>query len=83
VTREVREKYRAQVRKMRNLGVRNVGRADPASHQVAIVFAVLVGPRQVALGQPDKFDELGWFTPDALPQSQHSQLAGTLAMLTG
>jgi 8-oxo-dGTP diphosphatase len=83
VTREVREEYCAQALEMRNLGVRDVVRAEPESHWVAIVFAVLVDPRQVAIGEPHKFDELGWFTADALPQPQHSQLAATLALFTG
>lgn len=81
VTREVREEYRAEALEIRTLGVRNVLRAEPASHWVAIVFAVLVDPRRVAIGEPDKFDELGWFTVDALPQPQHSQLAASLALL--
>jgi 8-oxo-dGTP diphosphatase len=83
VTREVREEYCAQALEMRNLGVRNVVRSDPASHWVAMVFAVLVDPRQVAIGEPDKLDELGWFSADALPQPQHSQLAESLALFTG
>ncbi len=82
VTREVREEYCAQPLDVRNLGVRDVVRSNPHSHSVAIVFAVLVDPYQVALGEPDKFDELGWFTVDELPQPQHSQLAGALAMFT-
>jgi 8-oxo-dGTP diphosphatase len=82
VTREVREEYCAQPLDVRNLGVRDIVGTDPRSHWVAIVFAVLVDPYQVALGEPDKFDELGWFTLDDLPQPQHSQLAGALAMFT-
>jgi 8-oxo-dGTP diphosphatase len=55
---------------------------DPPSHWVAIVFAVLVDPATVAIGEPHKFDQLGWFAPDALPAPLHSQLPATLELAT-
>ncbi|GAA1647194.1 NUDIX hydrolase [Actinoplanes couchii] len=78
VTREVGEEYAAAPLAIRQLGVRNVLRAD--SHWVAVVFAVLVDPAEVRIAEPHKFDELGWFTPQALPSPLHSQLAETLAL---
>jgi hypothetical protein len=60
--------------------VRNVIRKDPPSHWVAVVFAVRVDPAAVAIGEPQKFDALGWFTRDNLPNPMHSQLAPTLAL---
>jgi ADP-ribose pyrophosphatase YjhB (NUDIX family) len=81
VTREVREEYAAEPREIVQLGVRNVIRDDPPSHWVAVVFAVRVDPAAVAIGEPHKFDALGWFTPDTLPAPLHSQLPGTLALL--
>ena len=78
VAREVREEYRAEVRKLTTLGVRNVLRGD--THWVAVVFAVEVDPEAVEIGEPHKFDELGWFSPDAPPQPAHSQLDETLAL---
>jgi 8-oxo-dGTP diphosphatase len=81
VGREVREEYAAEPRDIVQLGVRNVIRADPPSHWVAVVFAVRVDPGAVAIGEPHKFDALGWFTRDALPAPLHSQLAETLALL--
>jgi 8-oxo-dGTP diphosphatase len=83
VTREVAEEYTAVPRGIDLLGVRNVLRADPPSHWVAIVFAVLVDPTSVAIGEPHKFDELGWFGLDGLPAPLHSQLPATLELLTG
>ncbi|MFD0261999.1 NUDIX domain-containing protein [Kitasatospora indigofera] len=80
VAREVQEEYTAPALAIETIGVRNVLRAEPASHWVAVVFAVEVDPARVAIGEPHKFDELGWFTPDALPSPQHSQLAPTLAL---
>jgi 8-oxo-dGTP diphosphatase len=78
VAREVREEYRAEVRKLATLGVRNVVRE--ASHWVAVVFAVEVDPETVGIGEPDKFDRIGWFSPDSPPEPPHSQLAETLAL---
>ncbi|MBG0816681.1 NUDIX domain-containing protein [Planomonospora sp. ID82291] len=80
VTREVREEYSADVLGLEQIGVRNVVRRDPPSHWVAVVFAVRVDPAAVAIGEPHKFDELGWFAPDALPGPLHSQLPETLAL---
>jgi 8-oxo-dGTP diphosphatase len=82
VRREVREEYCAEPLEIRILGVRNVLRADPPSHWVAIVFAVRLARDQVAIGEPHKFDELSWFTGDALPAPWHSQLAETVALFT-
>jgi len=82
VAREVGEEYAAVPREITVLGVRNVVRAEPPSHWVAVVFAVRVDRDAVAIGEPDKFDELGWFRPDALPAPLHSQLAPTLELLT-
>jgi len=80
VTREVKEEYATEPREITMLGVRNVVRAEPPSHWVAVVFAVLVDRERVAIGEPHKFDELGWFRRDALPAPVHSQLAPTLEL---
>lgn len=82
VTREVGEEYATTPLEITQLGVRNVVRADPPSHWVAVVFAVRVDPAAVSIGEPHKFDELGWFAPDALPSPPHSQLPPTLALFT-
>jgi ADP-ribose pyrophosphatase YjhB (NUDIX family) len=81
VAREVREEYRTEPREIELAGVRNVLRDDPPSHWVAIVFTVLVDPASVAIGEPDKFDELGWFGAGALPSPLHSQLPPTLELV--
>ena len=80
VTREVREEYATEPREISLLGVRNVVRAEPPSHWVALVFAVAVDRDSVAIGEPHKFDELGWFHPGALPSPRHSQLESTLEL---
>ncbi|MEU7901302.1 NUDIX domain-containing protein [Actinoplanes sp. NPDC049118] len=81
VGREVAEEYGAAPLEINLLGVRNVVRVEPLSHWVAVVFSVLLDPAAVKIGEPDKFDELGWFGRDALPSPLHSQLEPTLAML--
>ena len=80
VTREVGEEYSARPREIRQLGVRNVLREDPPSHWVAVIFSVLVDPAGVRIGEPHKFDELSWFTPETMPSPLHSQLPATLAL---
>ena len=79
VRREVREEYTADPLDVETIGVRNVLRGG--SHWVAVVNAVRIDPSAVAIGEPHKFDELGWFRPDALPAPLHSQLAPTLELL--
>jgi 8-oxo-dGTP pyrophosphatase MutT (NUDIX family) len=78
VRREVREEYTAGALSIETIGVRNVLRGG--SHWVAVVSAVLVDPAAVAIGEPHKFDELGWFSPDALPTPLHSQLPATVEL---
>jgi len=81
VTREVFEEYAVSPAEITLLGVRNVVRTSPLSHWVAVVFAVLVDPAAVKIGEPEKFDELAWFRRPALPSPLHSQLGATLDML--
>jgi 8-oxo-dGTP diphosphatase len=81
VRREVREEYAAEAQQIETIGVRNVlrgRRPGVVSHWVAVVSAVRVDPTAVAIGEPHKFDELGWFSLDALPEPMHSQLPVTV-----
>jgi 8-oxo-dGTP pyrophosphatase MutT (NUDIX family) len=81
VAREVGEEYSTVPLDVRLLSVRNVVRPD--SHWVALVFAVRVDPATVAIGEPHKFDALGWYDPAEPPAPGHSQLAPTLALFAG
>jgi 8-oxo-dGTP pyrophosphatase MutT (NUDIX family) len=76
VTREVGEEYATVPAQIELRGVRNVLRGD--SHWVAVVFRVLVDPAAVSIGEPHKFDAIGWYRPDELPTPLHSQLPATL-----
>jgi 8-oxo-dGTP diphosphatase len=79
VRREVREEYVADALDVETIGVRNVLRGG--SHWVAVVNAVQVDRNSaVTIGEPHKFDELGWFALDALPSPLHSQLLATIDM---
>jgi 8-oxo-dGTP diphosphatase len=80
VTREVTEEYATGPLSIELRGVRNVLRADPPSHWVAVLLAVRLDPAAVRIGEPHKFDDLGWFALDALPGPLHSQLTATLAI---
>ena len=80
VAREVREEYTAVPLRITTIGVRNVLRGDPVAHWVAVVNAVLVDPSAVAIGEPHKFDELGWFDVARPPAPLHSQLPATLEL---
>ncbi|GAA3469822.1 NUDIX domain-containing protein [Nonomuraea roseola] len=80
VAREVAEEYVTRPLEIETIGVRNVLREEPASHWVAVIFAVRVDPAEAAIGEPHKFDELGWFSPEALPSPLHSQLAESIRL---
>ena len=80
VTREVIEEYAAAPLTIELRGVRNVLRADPPSHWVAVIFTVRLDPAAVRLGEPHKFDDLRWSDPAELPAPMHSQLPATLAL---
>jgi ADP-ribose pyrophosphatase YjhB (NUDIX family) len=83
VTREVREEFGATPKRIDLLGVRNVLRTIDGvpTHWVALLFAVEVDPAEVRIGEPEKMDELGWFTLDALPEPLHSQFLPQLPYL--
>ncbi|WP_078893625.1 NUDIX domain-containing protein [Streptomyces sp. CT34] len=81
VGREVFEEYGVRPRGIERIGVRNVLRGDPVtSHWVAVVFAVEVAADAVRIGEPEKFDALGWFAPDVLPRPLHSQCGESLRL---
>ncbi len=43
------------------------------THWIALLHGVEVDPKTIMLGEPDKFDEIGWFTAATLPSPLHSQ----------
>ncbi len=74
--REIKEEYCTDVLSAEFLGYRDVHREHHGeqTHWVALDFAVKVEPVTVGNGEPDKFEEVRWFTLDAMPKELHSQL---------
>lgn len=78
IRREVKEEFGADAINIHFMGYRDVFReqADGTpNHWVMLDFAVKVEPGEVKRNEPELADEIGWFTPDAQPQPQHSQHA--------
>lgn len=48
------------------------------THWIALVHAVRVDAEDVAIGEPHKIAEIGWFGLDNLPQPLHSQFDKSL-----
>ena len=71
---EVREEYCAEILEFEFLGYLEMHRQQQGrpTHWLALVFKVLVDPSQVRIGEPHKFDNIGWFSLDKLPQPVHS-----------
>ena len=76
VKKEIKEEYSTDVQKLEFLGFRDVHREHGGvpTHWVALDFKVLVDRSMAKIGEPHKFDDLGWFTLSALPSPIHSQL---------
>ena len=74
--KEIKEEYCTDVVSHEFLGFMDVHREHDGknTHWIALCFKALVDPAKVAIGEPHKFDELGWFTLDSLPDNLHSQL---------
>ncbi len=72
--KEVKQEYCTDVLEFEFLGYRDVHRMHDGkrTHWVALDFKVLVDPSKVRNGEPHKFDEVGWFTFDNLPDNLHS-----------
>ena len=74
--REIKEEYCTDVLGHEFLGFRDVHREDNKgrkTHWIALDFKVHIDRSKVAIGEPEKIDEIGWFTVDNLPEQIHSQ----------
>lgn len=80
--KEIQEEYCTDVLEYEFLGYRDVHREHEGrkTHWVALDFKVLVDRDKVKNGEPHKFDDLGWFTLDNLPEPLHSQFLNALAL---
>ena len=83
--REIKEEYNADVISFEFLGFRDVHRVHDGhpTHWIALDFKVLIDPINVKIGEPDKFDDIGWFKLDERPTPNHSQLPEFLEKYRG
>jgi 8-oxo-dGTP diphosphatase len=76
VKREIKEEYGSEPIDLKLVGPHNSIRknGDTLTHWVAIVFVAQLEPSQVKIGDPEKMDEIGWFSLDNLPDPLHSEV---------
>jgi 8-oxo-dGTP diphosphatase len=76
LSREIKEEYCTDIIYSEFLGYRDVHRENDGikTHWVTHDFKVFVNKFRVRNGEPDKFDEIGWFRLNNLPSPLHSQL---------
>jgi len=74
VLREVKEEYGCAGEILHQFDAHSVIRLQNGkkTHWLAVPFIVRVDPSQVRINEPDKIDEIGWFTLDNLPTPIHS-----------
>lgn len=74
--KEIKEEYNAEILSFKFLGFRDVHRQKDGrpTHWIALDFKVHIDPKDVRNNEPHKFDELGWFAYDTMPEPLHSQL---------
>lgn len=80
--KEIKEEYCTDVLSFEFLGYRDVHREHEGkkTHWIALDFKVFIDRKQVANGEPQKFDELRWFTLDTMPVQMHSQIPNFLRL---
>jgi len=76
VRREVLEETCVAPLEVKQVGIRNVLRTNhegQPTHWIAVIFAVRIPREGVKIGEPEKLDDLKWFSPDKFPTPLHSQ----------
>ena len=83
--REIQEEYGVDVLSHGFLGYRDVHREfeGVATHWVTLDFLVKVDKAQVRNGEPEKFEEIGWFSLVNFPEPLHSQFTDFLKRYEG
>ncbi len=74
--REIKEEYCTDVIKFELLGNRDDLRENNGQkiHWVVAEYLVQVDPSKVAIGEPEKFTDIGWFSLNNLPSPLHINL---------
>lgn len=72
---EIKQEYCSDVQDYEFLGYRDVHREHEGkkTHWIALDFKVLIDPSMVKIGEPHKFEDIGWFTLETIPSKTHSQ----------
>jgi len=80
VWREVEEEIGVKPLKVKFLKAFNALRENQGvkTHWIALVHAVQVDPSKVRINEPEKIDEIAWFTLDRLPSPLHSKIKESL-----
>jgi 8-oxo-dGTP diphosphatase len=83
--REVVEEYGTPPLSVEYLGFDEIFREHESkpTHWIGFRYKVLLDRSKVINGEPQKHDEIGWFTLDTLPQPLHSQLQSTIEKYRG
>lgn len=74
--RELQEEYGVEPLDLQFLDYFDAFRRTPEgqpTHWLAMCFAVKIDPQKVVIGEPEMFDDYGWFSLDSLPSPLHSQ----------
>lgn len=76
IKREVKEEYGVDVLDLKFLKILNVLRKNKGikTHWVAVYYLVLINPKGVKIGDPEKMDDIGWFELSNLPKPLHSNI---------
>ena len=74
VLREVTEEYGCKGEIQEQLPLHSIFREwdGKKTHWLAIPFFVKVNPKEVKNNEPEKIDEIGWFSLDSLPKPLHT-----------
>jgi ADP-ribose pyrophosphatase YjhB (NUDIX family) len=75
VRREIKEEYGVDPLKLELVTFYETHRQlddGTPTHWLAVMYAAQVDPKQVKNNEPYKIDEIGWFSPDALPTPAHT-----------
>lgn len=74
IEKEIKEEYSTNALAYEFLGYRDVHREHKGepTHWISLDFLVLVERKLVAIGEPHKFTDIGWFRIDDLPSPIHS-----------
>jgi len=80
LSREINEEYKTDVMHYEFIGFRDVLREHNGerTHWIALDHKVLLDRKKVENGEPNKFNQIGWFRFSDLPRPTHSQFPAFL-----